>query len=417
MTIEEFEQKLSLFKNQLGIVDGVFLSNHLTGFVYHNWIRYSDPDKDWFAKSYVPTLDEEASSLLGKDGKNGFYCVTGTGIYDDYICDLVNGYEIEHNDENYDEVFDDKALAEIIPLWKELIAKDYSRIEHIKRYVWKFIPSIINSLNQNSKSQNQKPPQTLYMYGHWLFNLFDTEDNSSLFEEIEKVANSVLSPTNPIDFSEFQSNGLVFKIVNYHEREVRLKRVNGLYGEYIGYKKKNAILPNESRVWLPKSVNHPQYGDMYLTEIGKGVFESLTNATNIEIPQYVRKIEWSFWNCKKLSSISVDSQNSAFCSIKGVLYTKDKKKLVAYPCANEKEYVVPQGVEEVGRCAFKDCENLEKIYLPKTVKKIGINAFYRCTNLKTISYEGTEGEISFEGFWGDYGNVNPIWEYNVDLNS
>ena len=414
MTIEEFKQKLSLFKNHLEIIDGYFLSNHLTGKIYHGWVTYPDPDKDWYSKYYCPELDEEAYSILGTNDK---IYVRGTEIYDEYINDLIGGYHIDHKNEEYDEVLDSKALAEVIPLWKEMIVKDYDREEHIKRFVWMFIPSIINNLNQDKNNTSQIAPQSLYINGSWHINLFKTEDNPDLFVEIEEVANSILSPNHHIDFSEFQSNGLIFKIVNYHKREVKLKRVKGLFGEYIHYKKKAAVLPNEKEVWLPTSVYHPRYGDMYLTEIGKGAFESLTNATNIEIPQFVHRIEWSFWNCKRLSSISVDSQNSAFCSIKGVLYTKDKKKLVAYPCANGKEYVVPLGVEEVGRCAFKDCENLEKIYLPKTVKKIGLNAFYRCTNLRTISCEGTNREISFEGFWGDYGNVNPVWEYNVDLNS
>ena len=176
-------------------------------------------------------------------------------------------------------------------------------------------------------------------------------------------------------------------------------------------------MPNEKEVCFPTDVYHPQYGDMYLTEIGKGAFESLTNTINIGIHRYVRRIEWSFWNCKKLSSISVSAQNPYYCSINGVLYTEDKKTLVAYPNAHGKEYVVPHGVEEIGNCAFKDCDMIEQIHLPITVKRIGINAFYRCTNLKMISYEGTEEEIKFEGFSGDYGFVNPKWEYSVKLDS
>lgn len=417
MTIEEFKQKLSLFKNQLEIVDGYFLSNHLTGKIYHGWITYGDSDKDWYSKYYCPELDEEAISILGMDNKNGFLYVRGTEIYDEYIHDLINGYEIDHRDEIYDEVLDNKALAEVIPLWKEMIIKDYDREEHIKRYVWKFIPSIINSLNQNTNTPSQIAPQSLYINGSWHINLFKSEDDPNLIAKIEDIANSILSPNHHIDFSEFQSNGLIFKIINYHKREVRLKRVNGLFGEYIHYKKRAVVLPNEKELCFPTDVYHPQYGDMYLTEIGKGAFESLTNTINIGIHRYVRRIEWSFWNCKKLSSISVSAQNPYFCSINGVLYTEDKKTLVAYPNAHGKEYVVPHGVEEIGNCAFKDCDMIEQIHLPITVKRIGINAFYRCTNLKTISYEGSEEEIKFEGFSGDYGFVNPKWEYSVKLNS
>ncbi len=409
MSIDELKHQINLFKKQLEIINGQFLSNHLTGFIYHDLIRYRNPDNNWFAKDYVPVLDEEASSIIGKDCKNGYYYVYGTNTYDDYIYDLINGYRIEHKDENYDEIVDNKALAEIIPVWKELIAKDYNREEHIKRYVWKLIPAFINSQNPRATESH------LYMYGHYYYNLFGTEDNPELFEEIEKIANSMLSPNHHIEFSEFQSNGMVFKIIDYHKREVRIKRVNGLFGEYICYSKRKAVLPNQSRVTLPVNVYHPQYGDLYLTEVGKGVFESLTEATNIEIPKYVHKIEWSFWNCKNLSSISVNVQNPYFCDLEGVLYTKDKKILVAYPNAKGKKYIVPSGVEEIGAFAFKDCDNLEELSFPLTVKRIGINAFYRCTSLKTILCEGAENEIKFDGYCGEYGIVNPEWYYNIHL--
>ena len=95
-------------------------------------------------------------------------------------------------------------------------------------------------------------------------------------------------------------------------------------------------------------------------------------------------------------------------SINGVLFDCHRKKLIAYLNNHGKEYVIPEGVEEICNLAFKDCTNIERLFIPSTIKKIGLNAFYRCENLKEIHCRCEKGYFIFDGFQGDSGNVNPI---------
>ncbi len=121
-----------------------------------------------------------------------------------------------------------------------------------------------------------------------------------------------------------------------------------------------------------------------LERVGYNTFDGLKDLKVLQIPTTVTKLEWCFYDCTNLSAINVDEANPEFCSIDGVLYTKDCKKLIAYPNAHGKEYIVPDGVEEIGHFAFKSCRSIEIIRIPNSLKIIGNNAFYQCTNLKKV---------------------------------
>jgi len=116
----------------------------------------------------------------------------------------------------------------------------------------------------------------------------------------------------------------------------------------------------------------------------------------------------------KLKEISVSEENNSFSSLEGVLFNKDKTKLIIYPNAKKSSlYEVPKSVLEIERMAFSNAEIL-KIILPKTITKISENAFrfstvkeisipksvsvmengilQWCDNLEKIYYEGTKAE-------------------------
>lgn len=121
-----------------------------------------------------------------------------------------------------------------------------------------------------------------------------------------------------------------------------------------------------------------------LERIGGNSFDCLSSLKELQIPVTITRLEWCFYDCLNLEAINVDEANPEFCSIDGVLFSKDRKVLIAYPNAHEKEYYVPDGVVEIGHFAFKTCRNVEIIHLPKSVLKIGHNAFYQCDNLKKV---------------------------------
>lgn len=144
---------------------------------------------------------------------------------------------------------------------------------------------------------------------------------------------------------------------------------------------------------------------------GKPVTEikdfSLFNAESLKtiyIGKNVQTIgEWSMTNNQHLEQFVVDEENPYFCSVDGVLFTKDMKTIVYFPPAkniefnkygdaqNKTTYAIPEGVEIIRSKAFYKCYYVEDITIPSTVKRIEEKAFHRTAALYQITLpEGLE---------------------------
>ncbi|MBR7162679.1 MAG: leucine-rich repeat protein, partial [Clostridia bacterium] len=110
--------------------------------------------------------------------------------------------------------------------------------------------------------------------------------------------------------------------------------------------------------------------------------------TNISIPASVEYIDNRklFVNNHVINSIQVDPQNETYKSIDGNLYKKTDEGLILLKYAQgkeETEFVVPDGVVEIGKGAFYRA-NLETIVLPNGLKRISDRAFgylYKVANI------------------------------------
>lgn len=125
--------------------------------------------------------------------------------------------------------------------------------------------------------------------------------------------------------------------------------------------------------------------------------------TEFFIPKSVEKIGDSAFSVytdmmPTLKKFIVDKDNKYFDEIDNVLVSKDHRKLVAYPIGRKEKYVVPDGIETIGRHAFRMAIYLEEITLPKTVKKIEKGAFYYCKNLKRIDFGDADVSIMSNAF-------------------
>ncbi|MDE7098319.1 MAG: leucine-rich repeat protein [Ruminococcus sp.] len=122
----------------------------------------------------------------------------------------------------------------------------------------------------------------------------------------------------------------------------------------------------------------------------------------IDIPASVSKIdsiiltEKPCWasddRLECFDEINVADDNLAFCSIDGVLFSKDMKILICYPCGKQEEiYAIPNGVEIIAPNAFNDNHFLKSISLPPSLIKIDSMAFDSCENLNCVNFsEGLE---------------------------
>ncbi len=93
-----------------------------------------------------------------------------------------------------------------------------------------------------------------------------------------------------------------------------------------------------------------------------------------------------------LEAIEVDKDNPEFCSIDGVLYTKDGKELICYPFGKTDPYFnIPEGCEKISETysAFRDYNSLgciQNIYLrsvtiPESFQVLRYSQFYDCVQL------------------------------------
>lgn len=181
---------------------------------------------------------------------------------------------------------------------------------------------------------------------------------------------------------------------------------------------------NLSHVTIPNSI----------TELGFECFAGCINLESVEMSSNITTIEastfsvcvklkefhigpnvkdinsFAFYNCMSLQKFIIDDDNETYCSVDGVIYTKDMKTLVMYPRGLSAEvFDIPIGIEKISDNAFDACKNIVKINLPKTITSIGEYAFQNCditeiripANVTSIGYNaflscGSLAEISCE---------------------
>ena len=94
----------------------------------------------------------------------------------------------------------------------------------------------------------------------------------------------------------------------------------------------------------------------------------------------------AFYGCESLVSITVSTENTAYKSIDGNLYTIDGKTLIQYAIGKtDSVFIIPDGVAEINRDAFHACVNLIEVTIPDSVTKIGDCAFVNCTALRKLT--------------------------------
>ena len=237
---------------------------------------------------------------------------------------------------------------------------------------------------------------------------------NTIREEIYSFAKETILNSKSIDLDVVQYEGMSFRITDYEKKEVELLKYGGVWGRVVSYGLKKSYLENQKTITIPKEIYISCLGTLSVSKIGAAVFESLTDCEEIYLPGTLRDISWCFWNCRKLKYIHTELYGY-YRSIDGILYNDNRKMLIAYPNSHGEDYVVPDGVEEICNLAFKDCNNLKTLTLPSSIKRIGLNAFYRCENLSDIYCRGAKNSILFEGFQGNFGEVNPTWHYETNI--
>ena len=139
-----------------------------------------------------------------------------------------------------------------------------------------------------------------------------------------------------------------------------------------------------------------------VTSIESWAFDGCSSLTSITLPDSVTSIgHGAFDGCSSLTSINVSDNNKNYSSIDGVLFNKDKPKIIKYPEGKEsKNYKIPNNVTSISDSAFSGCSSLTSITLPDVVTSISDSAFYGCSSLTSITLPDSVTSIGISAFSG-----------------
>ncbi|MBD5350188.1 MAG: leucine-rich repeat domain-containing protein [Bacteroides sp.] len=124
-----------------------------------------------------------------------------------------------------------------------------------------------------------------------------------------------------------------------------------------------------------------------VTSIAIEAFIYCTDITSVSIPATITSIPNGdvFALCTSLESINVDPENTSYCSENGVLYNKNKTRLISCPKTFTGEFTIPASVTTLESFCFTDCTKLTSAPIPSTVTTFGMGPFIRCKSLTSLT--------------------------------
>ncbi|MGN1301128.1 MAG: leucine-rich repeat protein [Clostridia bacterium] len=127
-----------------------------------------------------------------------------------------------------------------------------------------------------------------------------------------------------------------------------------------------------------------------VTNINMGAFYKCEGLKWIELGNGVSYIgKETFSGCSNLNNIYVFASNLNYAAVDGVLYNKEKTKIIKYPEGKENaEYIIPSTVTSIEDNAFSRT-TLTSIIIPKDVIEIGSDVFSGSNDVTIICKSGT----------------------------
>lgn len=175
-----------------------------------------------------------------------------------------------------------------------------------------------------------------------------------------------------------------------------------------------ADLSNLTSITIPNSVTTITYNafdgciGLKSVNIGNSTYDSVLDNLIIESNgnSYSSIYGNPFFKCSALEEFVVAKDNTKYCTIDGVLFSKDETKIIAYPHAKSIHYTIPEKVSSIGESAFYGCTGLISIEIPNSITSIGDYDFYGCTGLINMTIPESVTSIGESAFSGCIGLIN-----------
>ena len=141
-----------------------------------------------------------------------------------------------------------------------------------------------------------------------------------------------------------------------------------------------------------------------VTKVNAYAFNYCHNLINVIIPESVTILgNFAFLACTSLKGIWLDAENEFYSSDSdGVLFSKDKTKLIYAPAELHDMYTIPDSVTSISSSAFSDSKykSLNSIIFAGNAPTIGSNAFYL---LSITAYYPVDNDTWTEDVMQNYG--------------
>ena len=119
--------------------------------------------------------------------------------------------------------------------------------------------------------------------------------------------------------------------------------------------------------------------------IGDEAFRNTGLKGNFTVGKNVKQLYGDSFQGTKITKFSVAKGNRYFSSKDGVLYNKDKTKLICYPCAKSaKTFKTPKKTKRISLLSFKGIRKLKTVYISNNTQNIETHAFMDCPKLSKI---------------------------------
>lgn len=164
-----------------------------------------------------------------------------------------------------------------------------------------------------------------------------------LLSLISVVGQAAVAPASSVG-GKFKSRYMTFEVTS--DTTVTLAFVDGV-----------------EHVVIPDTV-----GGYHVTRVSAEAFRWCSQMKSLVIPKSVTQIDANFGGdhgYSQLRAVFVDNDNPAFCSTEGVLFDKEKTRIILYPKANESSsYKIPSSVGSIADGTFALCKTLRSVSVP-----------------------------------------------------